>query len=243
MKKIITIFLLFASIIKPVSGQNKDNYSDYFLTSSFKLYQSADRELAYHMLPFIRERFIQELKDTLSFTNKYDSLSRYIGIKYSSDSLLKTYCWSERSGGCCHTSATFAQFKTKSGEIKHLDLEKSVVSGNEIFITDLQKVEIKNKPFYLLLGWGTCCGAAHFQTAKIYEIKNDTLVQVDSAFDNNKTLYIGAKRSQKIELKYSPKTKILSYNKYKFDSDSGFYNLEKSIVKWELKDSGFKKIN
>lgn len=243
MKKGILTLLLISSFIKLVSGQTRNNYSDDILTSSFKLFQSADFELANHMLPFIRERFVAELKDTSSFANSYDSLSNYIGIKYSSDSLLKTYCWSERSGGCCHTSAIFAQFKTKSGEIKYLDLETQEDDGTEIFITDLQRIEINDSAFYLMLGWGTCCGGKHFQVAKIYEISNETLVQVDSVFDKETTLYVGANRSQKIELKYSSISKILSYNNYVFDDDIGFYTNQKSEVKWKLKKNGFKKIN
>lgn len=234
---------MVSCITQSISGQKRNNYSDNFLTSSFKLFQSADFELANQMLPFIRDRFVEELKDTLSFTNSYDSLSNYIGIKYSSDSLLKTYCWSERSGGCCHTSATFAQFKTKSGKIKYLDLETPKDDGTEIFIKDLQRIEINDAPFYLLLGWGTCCGGKHYQVARIYEITIENLVQVDSVFDYETTLYIGANRSQKIELKYSPDTKILSYNNYAFDDDIGFYTNEKSVVKWKLKRSGFKRIN
>ena len=89
MKNIIIILLLATCLGQSVFGQTRNNYSDDLLTSSFKLFQSADFELANHMLPFIRERFVKELNDTSSFTNRYDSLSNYIGIKYSSDSSLK----------------------------------------------------------------------------------------------------------------------------------------------------------
>ncbi|MFH2143699.1 MAG: hypothetical protein ABIJ97_14840 [Bacteroidota bacterium] len=242
MKK-ITIILQFLSVINFVNGQDNSNYSDLLLTKSFKAFQTVDIEMAWHILPFLKDRFENELKDASSFYNPYDSLSKYINIKYSSDSLLKTYCWSERSGGCCHTSSTFAQFKTKSGKIKYLDLETLKDDETEIFITDLQKIEINNAPFYLLLGWGTCCGGKHYQIARIYEITNENFVQVDSVFENETTLYIGANRSQKIELKFSPDTKILSYNNYAFDDDIGFYTNEKTEVKWELKRSGFKRIN
>lgn len=243
MKDRIIIFLVVTFVGLAAFGQDQVNYHEQRLASSFKLFQTADFELANHMLPFIRERFIEELKDTSSFVNSYDSLSKYIGIRYSSDSLLKTYCWSERNGGCCQTSATFAQFKTKSGRIKYLDLETSIEDGAEIFITDLQRIEINNEPLYLMLGWGTCCGGKHYQLARIYQITEETLVQVDSVFDNETTLFIEANRSQKIDLKYSPESRILSYNSYVFDDEIGFYTNEKSEVKWKLKLNGFKKMN
>ncbi len=83
MKNKFIILILVICLGQSAFGQDRDNYSDQILTSTFKLFQSADFELANHMLPFIRERFVKELNDTLSFTNRYDSLSNYIGIKYS----------------------------------------------------------------------------------------------------------------------------------------------------------------
>ena len=237
------IFTVLLLLVTTAIGQTRDNYSDELLTSSFKLFQSADFELANHMLPFLRERFIKELKDTSSFTNPYDSLSKYIGIKYSSDSLLKTYCWSERSGSCCHTSATFAQFKTKSGEIKYIDLEEAEDHGVEIFITDVQTIEIDENPYYLILGRGSCCGGKHYEVARVYEISNDTLIKSDSVFNHETEVYVGANRSREIDLNYSPESRILSYKSYVFDDASGFYRDEQSEVKWKLTKKGFKKMN
>lgn len=241
MKNRYIILLIAICLGQLALGQNKNDYSDQLLTSSFKLFQSADLELANHMLPFIRERFENELKDTSSFENSYDSLSNYIGIKYASDGLLKTYCWSERSGGCCHTSATFAQFKTKSGKIKYRDLESPKDDGTEIFITDLQKIEFNDNSYYLILGWGTCCEGKHYEIARIYQIREDNFVQVDAVFEGQKDLFIGANRDNEIELKYNPELKELTYNHYEFDDETGFYTREKSMIKWTLKKDGFKK--
>ncbi len=95
----------------------------------------------------------------------------------------------------------------------------------------------------MILGWGTCSGGKHYQVARLYQITDETLVQVDSVFDSETTLFIGANRSQKIELKYSVDTKTLSYNSFVFDDDIGFYTDEKLEVKWKLEKNGFKKIN
>lgn len=242
MRTRIFIILIISCLFNSLSAQTADNHSDQFLTSSFKVFHSADFELAYHMLPFIRERFKKELEDTNSFLNPYNRLSKYIGIQYSSDSMMKTYCWSERNGSCCHTSATFAQFKT-TGKIKYIDLEELEDGNEEIFIKDLQMIEIQNKPYYLILGNGTCCGGKHYGTARLYSISNDTLVKSDSIFHTEGEIYVGANRSQEIKLNYSQQSKILSYNKYEFDNEIGFYTEEKSIVMWKLTKKGFIKIN
>jgi len=238
--KFLILITLFSNSLL---GQVNDNYSDELLTTSFKAYQEVDFELSYNMFPFIKKRFLEHLEDTSSFTNPYNSLSKYIGIKYSSDSLLKTYSWNERDTGCCYSSEIYAQFKTKSGDIKFIDLKDLDDGGGDVFITDLKMIEINNKPYYLILGWGTCCGGKHYSTAKVYEIKNGSLYKSESIFNDKADLYIGANRGEKMELKYSPEQKILSYFSYGEQTDSGFYEQKKSVVKWELKKQGFKRIN
>ena len=243
MNKYLTI-AFFCSFIGSFSfGQKKENYSDQFLSESFKVFHSADFDMAYHLKPFIRKRFVGELKDSSSFYNPYDSLSRkYVRIKYSSDSLVKTYSWDERSGSCCHSSATFAQFKTQNGRINYVDLEKPYHDGIEIFITDLQKIEFNDSSYYLILGWGTCCGGKHYEIARLYQILNNQFIQVDSMINGKKDLIIGANRGSDINLEYNPERKELSYNFYEFDDDIGFYKKEKKLVTLSLKKNGFKKL-
>ena len=232
------VFLISHALL----GQENNNYSDELLSSSFKVYQEVDFEFSYAMFPFIKKRFLEHLKDTSSFSNPYDSLSKYVGIKNAEDRLLKTYSWNERNAGCCHPTVIYAQFKTKSGDIKFIDLKDTDNGDEAVFITDLKRIEVNKKPYYLVLGWGTCCGGTHYSTAKIYEIRNDALYKSKSIFNGETDLKIGANRGQYIELKYLPEQKVLSYNSYKRD-DNGFYDTEKKVVKWKLKNEGFKRIN
>jgi len=232
------LFLVFNLNLFNVHCQTAHNSTDQFLTSSFKTFQSADFEMAYHILPFFAGTFY---KDSASFYNPFDSLSNYISIKYSSDSLLKTYSWSERNGSCCHTSATFAQFITRSGKIDFVDLEKPNHEGVEIFIQDLQMIPINNEPHYLILGWGTCCGGKHYATARIYKVVGDSLIQCDSVFNDEKEIYIGGNRSQELGLNFDSKNRILTYNLYDLDEEIGFYKKSFTKESWQLKNKGFVK--
>ena len=153
MKVLVQIIVFLIAGFNSVLAQPTNNFSDMLLTSTMKVFQSADFEMAYYMVPFVHERFEKELKDTNSFHQPYDSLSKYIGIKYSSDSLLKTYCWSERSGGCCHTSTRLVQYRTQSGNIQYVDLDEDTVDGGDLFITKLHKIEIDSQTMYLFLNW------------------------------------------------------------------------------------------
>ncbi|WP_148639339.1 hypothetical protein [Aquimarina longa] len=237
--KILILTILFSSTL---FGQISDNYSDKLLSTSFKAYGAVDSRFGYAMYPFIKERFLEHLKDSSSFSNPYDSLSKYIDIRHSLDGLAKTYSWRVRDSGCCYASETYLQYKTESGAIKYVDLKKIGNEGGDIFITDLQMIKIKSKPYYLILGWGTCCGGKHYTTVKVYEIKDGSLHKSKSIFNGEDDIYIGANRGQKMELKYLPEEKILSYNSYKLKEEIGFYEREKKLVKWKLTKQGFKKM-
>jgi len=103
-------------------------------------------------------------------------------------------------------------------------------------------INIKNKIYYLILGWGTCCGGKHYSQVKVYEIENNKLQKAPPLFKSKTDLYIGANRGSKIGLKYNTDSKILSYNSYGEMNDTGFYSREKKFTQWKLTKTGFKKI-
>ena len=203
---LLLILILFSST--SILGQTDHEYSDELLTTTFKAYKEVDFEFSYHMYSFVKERFLEHLSNSSSFSNPYDSLSKYIGIRHSLDGKVKTYSWGIRDTGCCHSTEIYAQYKTKNGDIKFLDLKGENYGGREdIFITDFQYIEIKKKPYYPILGSGTCCGGEHYSTVKVYEIKNSLFQESEAIFDREPNLFIGVNRSQPIRLKYSSEQK------------------------------------
>lgn len=235
-------FILIQFSAANMPAQIDHDYSDQLLSGSFKIYHDADFELSYHLFPFIKERFLEHLADSSSFSNPYVQLGEQINIKTAGDQLLKTYSWEQRDSGCCPSTEIYAQFKTRSGTISYVNLKELQQGDEEIFITDLQLIEINAKPYYLILGYGTCCGGKHYGRATVYEIKEESLVKVDHVFAERSDIEAEANRSQKIELKYDPVSKILSYNSYGELTDSGFYGPDKIEVKWQLKKGGFESI-
>jgi len=95
MNKLKIIILLIISF-NYAFAQSDFEYSDKLLANSFKVYKDADFEMSYHIFSFLKERFITHIKDTTSFYNPHDSLSKYISIKKTADSLVKTYSWHEK---------------------------------------------------------------------------------------------------------------------------------------------------
>jgi len=244
MRKHLIILILVCCWTNWGLAQTTDNYSDEILTSSFKIFRSADFELRDYILPFLRKRFIKEIQDTASFSNPYDSLSNYITIRRSVDKLLNIYCWNERNSGCRWSYTTFAQFKTKSGKIKTVNFEKVGADYDEdLYISELQKIEINNEPHYLVIGYGGHCGNHIYAIARVYKIVNNSIIKCDAIFGNESEIESGTSRTGKIEMRYSSERKILSYYKYIFDEHYGFYSNKKSMIKWKLTKEGFRKIN
>mgnify|MGYP000247626866 FL=1 len=228
----VLIFVIFFNV-NTCLGQANENYSDNFLTQTFKTYHSADREMANYLEPFLRTRLDEQLKDTLSLTNPFDSLSKYVRILNSSDSAVKYYGWSVPIGNCCYGSSSFIQFRDSAGKIKHHAFGQNT-DDPDWLVYDIYPLKLENEMRYLLLGWGSCCGGKHHKIARIYKIKNDSFVQCDSVFSNDSEIRAGANRRQKIEMSYSPKSRTLSYNAYSFDDTIGFYTHELELIKWKL---------
>lgn len=237
---LIILYIIINGCLGVLSAQTVENYSDRLLTESFKLFQSADFEMGNHMLPFLEKRLKTELQDSSSFYNPYDNLSNIITIKRSEDGLLKTYCYNQRNGSCCHLSSIFVQFKTPSGQIQLTSLESQ--EGEAFFITELHQIEIKKQTYYLILGQGSCCGGKHYQVAKLYQIAEDNFIQVELAFNQENQLFVEANRNQEIGIDFNADTQTLSYFQYTFDESSGFYTQEKTHVKWKLSKDGFKQV-
>lgn len=239
-KRLKILFFAFV-ICNSTLAQEDYNYSDELLTTTFKAYQALDFDMANSMFPFVKQRFVEHLKDTSSFANPYDSLSKHISIQYSLDSVVKTYTWSQRDSGCCHSSVIYAQYKNSSGSIKYINLKDKDDGDQDVFILGVHHIKINNKPHYLLLGWGTCCGGKHYSTAKVYKIEDGELQKSDTAFIGETSIFTEANRGQDIKIKYDEQKKILSYFSYPEDEETGFYGKEQTHTQWKLTNKGFKK--
>ncbi|MGJ8734318.1 MAG: hypothetical protein ACSHW4_14270 [Cellulophaga sp.] len=239
--KLFKIICFAFVICNSAFAQEKYNYSDELLTTTFKAYQAVDFDMANSMFPFVKERFLEHLKDSTSFTNSYDSLSKHISIKYSLDSIVKIYSWGQRDSGCCHSSVLYAQYKTENNTIKHTNLKDPNTGGIDVFITGLHRIKINNQPHYLILGWGTCCGGKHHSTATVYKIADGVLQKSDTAFIGENYIFTEANRGQDIKLTYNEEKKILSYFSYPEDEETGFYKREQTLAQWKLTNKGFKK--
>lgn len=236
-KKLSLLFISLA--FSSLSFGQRSTYQDEYLAHSFRVYQEADIDMAHHIFPFIQSRFNAELEKASSFTNPFDSLSKYIKVIWSADSLVKLYSWYQRDWGCCYSFENHAQFRSRSGVIQHMDLSENIESDHSFTFNEIHVVPNNQSPLYLILGWGSCCGGKQYEIAQAYQIKDGMLVLVNGAFDDiGSQLSIGANRNQEVQMSYSSETRTLTYTKREFDGNSGFYSDVQTQVEWKFNDEG-----
>ncbi len=243
MRKIL-ILLAFCSLFQVAHSQEyRLKAADRYLTTGFKAFFSVDNELAYCMAPILEERLFEELKDSISFLNPFDSLGKYLQIETSEDKQLRVFSWDRRSGGTWHDMASYAQFKAEDGGV----LVKKLYSGDEggtgeptdVLIYEIHQLKLNKQVHYLLLAWGTHGGGQHHALARVYRIENKNFQLCENFFEGEKYLYVGANRGSKLELKYQAESGILSHFQYEFDDEIGFYKGDGVLKEWTLGEQGF----
>jgi len=247
MKKTLSTFALFFLILPSLLAQENDRSTyDEWLSSCFDAFHMVDAELRYCMAPIIEERLIGELSNDESLNYPYDSLAKRISIHTSDDKKLKTFSWDRLEGGSWHEMASYAQYQTSEG-VKCMPLnsgkEDSDGEPTSVVIYENHTIKVDKENYYLLIGWGTYGSGKHHSLARVYQVENDTLVQQESFFDQDKYLYTEANRGSSITLTYQPEQQIITYFSYEFDEEIGFYKNDPSLETWKLVDGNFKKQN
>lgn len=245
-----TLFFII-SILKLInvsySQECKLEVADRFLASNFKAFYSAKTEIKYCMAPIVEEKIISHLKDSSSFNYPYDSLSKYIQIETSEDSMVRAFSWDRISGGSWHDMASYVQFKSESGKIKcqRLDSGDESATGEptDVIIYDVHHFYIENESYYLLLGRGTHGSGQHHSLARVIKISGETLSLCDSIFEGQEYLFVEANRINKIDLEYNAETKSISFYRYEFNENEGFYESEGKKEEWILEGGVFIKKN
>ncbi|SNR16253.1 hypothetical protein [Tenacibaculum jejuense] len=136
--------------------------------------------------------------------------------------------------GSFHEYLNYIQFKTKNQTWKVINLDKSQQDKSVGFY----KVDKINN-YYILLGYGTYgSGKQHF-VIRVFEKKNDDLIENIEAYPNKELFFIECNRSQNIDLNFNPDTKELSFKQFKMDDDTGFYTRKFDLKKFKFINGKF----
>ena len=97
-----------------------------------------------------------------------------------------------------------------------------------------------------MTGWGSHGGGNHHKIMRAFKFEGKELLEIDSIFNNQKRLCISIPRViKKINLSFNELSKTITYDKYKWNNEIGFYELEnkKSVLKWNGKNLFNNKLN
>ena len=217
---------------------------DNDLTTTFKKLINADYDTRFDSLaPLFKKQLLRQLTNPITFNNPFDSLSKYLIIKSSTDKKIKFYGWDDLNGGTWHNMTSIAQFISDKGKIVVQQLNSGNETGTGEFtdseIYEVNEITIDNSVHYLTFGWGTHGSGNQHNIIQIFKIVGDTLVKCKSCFANNNDLAIEYPRSEKLNLTYNTKTNEISYNEFKYVDEMGYYKRTDKITTLKLINATF----
>lgn len=227
-KKIfITLFSLSfyaTSFSQPTDLHKIDNE----LLSLYKAMVSADPQNRYDSLaPAFKRQLLLYLEKPVTFNNNFDSLSKYLAIRTSSDGKIKFYSWDDLSGGTWHNFNCLAQFITKNGKvvIKQINTENETGTGEftDSGVYDIFALFNDSVTYYLTMAYGTHGSGQQHQIVQLFYISGDKLEKCKRCFADSNDLVIQYPRSEKANLVFDSGKKQLSYNEFILDEETGFY--------------------
>jgi hypothetical protein len=191
-----------------------------------------------------KKRLKKELATGVGLDCKFDSLSKEMSIVQSEDKLMRIFSWDELSGGTWHDMAVFAQYRTSTGAIgaKQINSDREAELGEytDVIISKIHMVKMRDKTFYLTIGWGTHGAGHHHMTAQMFSIEENKLVKCTDCFDSGADLVVVSGRGFDPGLTYDPLTKQISYNEFKED-EGGWMMPTGKLIKLKLRENSFKK--
>lgn len=151
--------------------------------------------------------------------------SHPINYNTSTDKRLRIYSWYNYPGGCGHYYTNYLAYEAPSGDFLQFPLDTLDNNPDQSLVRYSQIIEFKykRKPIYLLLGGGAFCGASSYRNIRLLEYKNGKLAEAFERYPDGKSLFNDGNRGMDLNFTIDVKKRTISYRKYEFDSDIGFY--------------------
>ena len=231
------------SLITKVSLCQKERVNNVFTEKRDSAFTKFDLEI--HKL-FKHESFCKKTSDSVNRFFVTDKLNdkiegknlaylfmNNIVVSNSLDGKLRTFSWDDLDGGSSHSYTNFIQVQTDSDKCLITQIDTAQFSI-EVGYYQIKQFRGNGSHFYLLTGYGTYGSGNHHWLVKIFEIKNDLLVECINCYPDDHNLLIGSRRSQNIDLKIDEKNNEISYKKYGFDYEMGYFSDENDLIRLKL---------
>lgn len=184
------------------------------------------------------------LSESSSFEYPFDSLSNYVTIIKSNDNNFRVFSWDELTGGSWHDMAVIVQYKTSNQGVNiqwiDSDISEEANGLTDAIQFEVHDIEINKEPHYLCFGWGTYGSGHHHNTILIFSIEDDSLKVCQDCIENNYSV-IQAPRSEEINLEYNAMKKVISFNEFIYDHETGFFYPTGRGLNLKLRNGKFEK--
>ncbi|MBT6837168.1 MAG: hypothetical protein HOA61_14105 [Bacteroidetes bacterium] len=184
---------------------------------------------------------LEAISHPLSFNYPFDSLERCIYITYSSDSLVRCYCYDNLDGGSFHTYTNITSYYTENGNFQ----SQLMIPEKESPMIGFDRIIRLNPPeqkLYLFKGFGTYGGGKQHISFQLFKIENDTLSECFDCYEDYSPLFIEQNRGQDFEIEFDQKTQRIEAKVYRFDNETGFYTNEYDLVYYSIQNGLLKQI-
>lgn len=153
-----------------------------------------------------------------SFMNK-------INVTSSEDDKIRIFSWNNLGGGSFHTYSNYIQFQKKDQSCQVIPID-TAQNSTEVGYYKIIDFSCNDRMVYLFMGYGTYGGGKHHYSIRFFEINDDWLKEIYEFYPNKKDLVIYSNRSQDSDIKFDKNSIELSYKKFNYDKDTGFYKDE-----------------
>ena len=254
-KNLLTILLCFSvfsviaqtenidSLISKVSLCQEERVNNIFTEKRDSVFTKFD--LGIHKL-FNHKSFCKKTPDSVNRFFVTDKLNEKnegqtlaylfmnnIVVSNSFDSKLRIFSWDDLGGGSYHSYTNFIQVQSDSDNCLISQIDTSEFSV-EVGYYQIKQFLDNGRHFYLLVGYGTYGSGNHHWVVRVFEIKNDLFVECINCYPNANNLQIGSRRSQNIDLVIDEENNEISYKKYSYDNEMGFYSDKSDLIRLKL---------
>jgi hypothetical protein len=172
----------------------------------------------------------------------FEALSDWLSVVTSPDHRLRIASWDEKSGGTRRDMAAMAQIRLPHGQLAYLRLDPPFTAdeaGTDVRYESLFQLSTQQANCYLVLGVGTYGGGHYHRSARLLEIKDDTLHDVPHAFGEVPLLELRIPNQHEATLHFDPQTKTLTYPEFVADPESGWSRPTGREVHWQFEAGRF----
>jgi len=183
---------------------------------------------------------VDKLKNETKGVNLAYSFINNIVVTNSANKKIRIFSWDDLGGGSCHYYTNYIQIPDDSGKciINSFNASEFIP---EVGYYQIEEINDSGKKVYMIIGYGTYGGGKHHWLIRFFEIKNNELVECKEYYQNYDVFIISSNRSQEIDLKINVKKKTISYKKYKYEEDAGFYTNDFEHIKLKFKNGKLNK--